>query len=76
MLTGITVGIGHAGLHFLYRTHGTQRKIQPRMLLASHKYSNVDKWVSDECCVFVFLCFCESFVFLREFFVNLLFCFG
>lgn len=55
MLTGITVGIGHAGLHFLYRTHGTQRKIQPRMLLASHKYSNVDKWVS---CVWFTAAFC------------------
>ena len=54
MLTGITVGIGHAGLHFLYRTHGTQRKIQPRMLLASHKYSNVDKWVCLVYCCLLF----------------------
>merc|ERR1712166_1229323 len=46
MLTGITVAIGHGGLHFLYRTHGTQKKIQPRMLLASHKYATIDKWIT------------------------------
>ena len=46
MLTGITLAIGHGGLHFLYRTHGTQKKIQPRMLLASHKYAGIDKWIT------------------------------
>jgi hypothetical protein len=46
MLTGITLAIGHAGLHFLYRTQSKQRKIQPRMLLASHKYSHIQKWIT------------------------------
>ena len=46
MLTGITLAIGHGGLHFLYRTHGQQSKIQPRMLLASHKYASIDKWIT------------------------------
>ena len=48
MLTGITVGVGHAGMHFLYRTHGAQKKVQPRMLLTSHKYGSLDKWITSK----------------------------
>ena len=48
MLTGITVCIGHGGMHFLYRTHGAQKKVQPRMLLASHKYASIDKWITSK----------------------------
>ena len=36
MLSGITIGIGHNGVHILQRTVGKDTRMQPRRLLVSH----------------------------------------